>query len=96
MDEKLHNLIDRMAVQHVCTRPNVLDVVSKWLSMHKNGEDDLKDVLEIYGGLRDLGYPHEEIIHSLKYMHSLWFLMELQRKPNQYRKLPEFRLVRED
>ena len=101
MNEKFHELVNRIAVQYLCTRPEVLEVVSKWFTIHNNDLTDLKDALEMYGGLRDLGYPHGELLHAIKYIYSLWFLIELKKKrctfgeglPN---KLPELRLIRDE
>jgi hypothetical protein len=96
LNEKFHELVDRIAIQHICTRPQVLEIVSKWFAIHNNEKGYLKDALEMYGGLRDLGYSHVELLHAIKYIHALEFLKGLKNKPKEFCKLPESRLIRDD
>ena len=94
ISDEFNRMVNETVKRHVCSHEEVVEVCSQWFITETREMKDLPRMLEIYGGLRDIGHDHNVVLNNLKVILGVDFLNRLGTRFKQ--ESPKHRLIRED
>lgn len=93
ISEEELTLANKTAVEHVCTVSDVKDLMYR---LCLEDSEKLKWVCRVYGGLRDLGLEHYQIVNNFNLIYATTQILKLMQMPDPFKEPPSERLIRED